>query len=110
MDLNLVVLCGRIAVLPEHRQFDSGASQLRVLLTVRTDAPNPRVELIPVIVWNPPEDLLAARFEIGARMWVSGMLQRRFRDSDNDTRRGSALDVVAHKTLVGAAAEDVLSL
>jgi single-stranded DNA-binding protein len=39
MDLNLVVLCGRLAVEPELRTFESGTRLMRLLVTVRSDWP-----------------------------------------------------------------------
>ena len=34
MDLNLVVLCGRLAIDPELQMFDSGTRLIRLLMTV----------------------------------------------------------------------------
>ncbi len=94
MDLNLVVLCGRLAAPAEHRRFDSGATHLRLLITVRTELPNPRLDLIPVLVWDPPDHLLGSLLP-GSRVWVSGMVQRRFWEPDAADQRRSGLEVVA---------------
>ena len=39
MDLNLVVLCGRLAAPAEIRQFESGSRLARYLVTVRSEEP-----------------------------------------------------------------------
>ncbi len=90
MDLNLVVLAGRLAVEPEIREFESGARLARFLMTVTTEDPRRRVDVVPVTLWEPsPADLGATA---GERFWVSGMVQRRFW-SAGDGRR-SQLQVI----------------
>lgn len=100
MDLNLVVLCGRLAAPPELIQFDSGASRIRLLLAVRNVLPAPRIDLLPVIMWKPPEELLG--LEADERVWVTGILQRRFWDAPGPGRRASSVQVVAHRIDRGA--------
>ena len=78
MDMNLAVLAGRLAAPAEHRQFASGAEYLRLLVTVRTKEPRPRVDVIPVTLWDPPLELVAGCRTPGTRLWVAGALQRRF--------------------------------
>lgn len=93
MDLNLVVLCGRLAVTPEVQEFESGSRLIRYLVTVKSIAPRRRVDVVPVVRWDPqPEEDL--ELEAGRRVWVAGMVQRRFWES-TDGRR-SRLEVVAH--------------
>ena len=41
MDLNLIVLAGRLAAPPETASFDSGASFVRYLVTIRSDEASP---------------------------------------------------------------------
>jgi single-strand DNA-binding protein len=93
MDLNLVVVAGRLAAPPEIRQFESGAILARYLITVRAEAPRIRVDVIPVTLWDPPDELLDADLAPGDRLWVSGSVQRRFW-SEPDGRR-SRIEVVA---------------
>ncbi len=93
MDLNLVVLSGRLAAPPELRVFESGVRLIRYLITVRADEPRRRVDVIPVTQWDPPEDLLALEVEVGQRIWATGTVQRRFW-SNPDGRR-SRLEIVA---------------
>jgi single-strand DNA-binding protein len=95
MDLNLVVLCGRLATEPELRAFDSGAQLIRLLVTVRSDEPRRRVDVVPVTLWDPPEELLGDLPQRGSRVWVCGSVQRRFWESPEGRR--SRLEVVAEQ-------------
>lgn len=97
MDLNLVVLCGRVATEPELRVFESGASLIRILMTIRTELPQGRIDLIPVIVWDPPDQLKDGSLVAGDRIWVSGSLRRRFwTDQGSDARR-SRIEVIGQQ-------------
>lgn len=94
MDLNVVVLAGRLAAEPEIRTFAGGASLVRYLLTVRSDEPRRRVDVLPVTLWNPARDLLERPFPPGTSLWAAGSAQRRFWASA--TGRVSAIELVAH--------------
>lgn len=93
MDLNLTVLAGRLAAPPEIRQFESGSRLARYLVTVRTEEPRRRVDVIPITLWDPPEELLDAEPAPGSRLWVAAALQRRFWSVEEGRR--SRLEVVA---------------
>jgi single-stranded DNA-binding protein len=95
MDLNLIVLCGRLAVEPELKEFDSGSCLVRLLVTVRSDEPKRRVDVVPVTLWDPPQDLLEDMPGKGRRIWVCGSVQRRFWESPEGRR--SRLEVVAEQ-------------
>lgn len=95
MDINLVVLAGRLAVDAEHRVFDSGAHLLRLLVTVRSDEPRRRVDVVPVTLWDPTTDLTEGSLQAGTRIWVTGTVQRRFWESPEGRR--SRLEIVAHQ-------------
>ncbi|MBT8211866.1 MAG: single-stranded DNA-binding protein [Acidimicrobiia bacterium] len=94
MDLNLVVVSGRLATLPELRTFQSGSSLLRLLVTVRSDEPRSRVDVIPITVWDPPESLLDGQLTPGRRVWVAGATQRRFWSTEGGKR--SRIEIVAN--------------
>ena len=98
MDLNLVVLCGRLATDPELRAFDSGAQLARLLVTVRSDEPRRRVDVVPVTLWDPPGEFLGDPPVKGQRVWVCGSVQRRFWESPDGRR--SRLEVVAEQVNV----------
>jgi len=95
MDLNLIVLCGRLATDPEMRVFDSGTRLVRYLITVRVDHPRKRVDVIPVTLWDPSDELVAEPGEKGDRMWVCGAVQRRYWESPDGRR--SRIEVVAEQ-------------
>lgn len=95
MDLNVVILCGRVAAQPEYRSFNSGSSLVRLLVTVRSDTPARRIDLIPVVKWDPSEEL--GSLVPGTRVWVKGLVQRRFWDSAANGERHSRLEIVAEQ-------------
>ena len=99
MDLNLIVLCGRLAVDAEVRTFDSGSRLIRYLVTTRIDYPRRRVDVIPVTLWDPTDDLVAAAGAKGERVWVCGSVNRRYWES-TDGRR-SRIEVVAEQIKIG---------
>lgn len=94
LDLNLVVLCGRLAAPVEIRQFESGSRLARYLVTVRSEEPR-RVDVVPVTLWDPPADLVDAEPAPGQAVWVAGSVQRRFWSGAEGRR--SRLEVVAEQ-------------
>ena len=95
MDLNLVVLSGRLAAPTEMRTFESGARLARYLVTCRSDEPR-RVDVIPVTTWDPPPEM--EDIGPGTPLWVAGSAQRRFWDTG--TGRRSRLEIVADQVCV----------
>jgi single-stranded DNA-binding protein len=95
MDLNLVVLCGRLATDPEFRVFDSGTKMVRFLVTVRSDIPRRRIDVVPVTLWDPDDEIATDPPTKGQRIWVCGSVQRRYWES-SDGRR-SRLEVMAEQ-------------
>lgn len=93
MDLNLVVVSGRLAAPPELRTFDSGSRLIRYLITCRTDEPRRRVDVIPVTQWDPPADSVAFDAAPGTAVWVAASAQRRFWGEAEGRR--SRLEIVA---------------
>ncbi len=93
LDLNLVVLCGRLATDPEIRVFDSGSRLVRLLVTVRAQAPRRRTDVIPVTYWDPSDDFVEELPGRAHRVWVCGAVQRRYWESPDGRR--SRIEVVA---------------
>lgn len=93
MDLNLFVVAGRIAAPPELREFDDGSRLLRYLITATTTEPSRRVDVLPIVKWDPPTALVADPGEPGRPVWACGAVQRRFW-SDTAGRR-SRIELVA---------------
>jgi single-stranded DNA-binding protein len=104
MDLNLVVVSGRLAAPPELRQFESGARLARYLVTVRLEEPTRRVDVLPVTLWDPDAELLDADPAPGARVWAVGSLQRRFWSATEGRR--SRLELVADQVCVRPPTEE----
>lgn len=103
IDLNLTVLCGRVATEPEIRVFDSGTRLIRYLITVRAEAPRRRVDVVPVTLWDPTDDQVESPGERGDRIWICGSVQRRFWESPDGRR--SRLEVVAEQVTIHEVAE-----
>ena len=94
MYFNLVVLNGRLAAPVEYRSFASGSRLARLLITVRSTEPRQRVDVLPVTVWDPAEELFDPEPQPGSGVWVAGMVQRRFCE-DGQGRR-SNIELVAN--------------
>jgi single-stranded DNA-binding protein len=98
VDLNLVVLAGRIAAEPEIRTFESGATLMRLLVTVRSEEPRRRLDVIPVVQWDPDPDDMPDGPVRGRSVWVAGSVQRRFWSVDDG--RHSRIEVIAHEVAI----------
>ena len=98
MDLNLVVIAGRIAAEPDIQTFESGTTLMRLLVTVRSEEPRRRLDVIPVVQWNPDTHAIPDEPVRGRRVWVVGALQRRFWSADDG--RLSKVEIVAHEIAV----------
>ena len=94
-DINLVVLAGRLAAPPTVETFDTGNTLVRMLLTVRTNKPRRRIDVIPVAWHNPdPKDI---PHQTGTKLWVAGSTQRRWWTDQKHSR----LQVVASQVVTG---------
>lgn len=98
MDINLAVLCGRLATAPELRVFDSGARHMRFLVTVAAERPRRRIDVVPVTLVDPSDDLADNPPEQNSRVWVTGVVQRR--SIDGPEGRRSRIEVMADQVTV----------
>lgn len=109
-DLNLFVVSGRLAAAAQVNDFTDfqkgDVVNVRFLLTVRSNHPRRRVDVLPVVVWSPDDETLAALSAAapGTRIWASGSVQRRF--TDTGTGRTSRLEMVANAVAVSRTDED----
>jgi single-stranded DNA-binding protein len=94
MNMNLVVLAGKLAAPPELREFESGSRLLRSLVTVRSEAPRRRVDVLPVTLWDPEDGHKLIDAPVGKGVWIVGSIQRRFWNGVEGRR--SRLEIVAH--------------
>ena len=95
MDLNLVVIAGRIAAEPDIQTLESGTTLMRLLVTVRSEEPRRRLDVIPVVRWNPDIDAIPDGPIRGRKLWLVGALHRRFWSAEDG--RLSRVEVVAHE-------------
>ncbi len=93
MDLNLVVLAGRLAAVPEMRVLEDGRRLVRYLVTVKAEEPRRRIDVLPVTMWDPPDGLVAEGPAPGRRIWAAGAVRRRFWSAEEGRR--SRIEVVA---------------
>ncbi|MCL1594750.1 MAG: single-stranded DNA-binding protein [Actinomycetia bacterium] len=98
MDLNLIVVAGRLSAEPELITFASGTKLLRLLVTVRSEHPRRRIDVLPVVLWDPGDDVLPDRPCRGLTVWVAGSVQRRFWSAGDG--RTSKVEIVAHDVQV----------
>jgi single-stranded DNA-binding protein len=97
-DFNLVLICGRVASAPDLRHYDSGARRLRMLVTVRSEHPRRRIDVLPVTVWDPEDHLVDPGLPVGSRVMVAGVVQRSFWDGPEGSR--SRLQVLGRHVAV----------
>ncbi|MCL1598579.1 MAG: single-stranded DNA-binding protein [Actinomycetia bacterium] len=95
MDLNLVVIAGRLTLEPEIRVFEGGATLVRYLVTTKSGGGDTgereRIDVVPVVLWDADEE--ATKFERGDRVWIAGSIQRRFWSDDHSRR--NRIEIVA---------------
>jgi single-strand DNA-binding protein len=95
MDRNLVVLSGRLSAPLEILDRDGGEQVGRLLMAVRSEAPTTRLDLVPVIWWNPADPQFDRMGPVGSRVEITGAVQRRFWEGPGGRR--SRLEVVARE-------------
>ena len=107
MDLNLVVLEGKLAAPADLRVFETGSRLVRLLVSVKVSEPRKRLDVIPVMWWDPPAEVIDHLPDREQRVWVSGSLQRRFWDGPEGRR--SRFEVVAEQvTFTRQTGEDLV--
>ncbi|MEN8238542.1 MAG: single-stranded DNA-binding protein [Actinomycetota bacterium] len=94
MNLNIIVITGRLAAEPELTTFASGSRLVRLLVTVRSDEPRRRIDVLPVVMWDPAEHIPLDELTRGAGVWIAGSVQRRFWSAE--AGRTSRVEIVAH--------------
>ena len=93
MDVNELVLNGRLAAAPDYRVLESGSRMARLLVAVRSEVPHSRLDVLPVVWWEPEDEFVAAPPQVGERVRITGSVQRRYWESADGRR--SKLEVVA---------------
>jgi single-stranded DNA-binding protein len=98
MDLNMVMLEGRLAAAPEYRVLDSGSRMARLLVAVRSEEPNSRLDVLPVVWWEPEDEFVSSPALVGRRVSIGGSVQRRYWESADGRR--SKIEVVATRVTI----------
>jgi len=78
MDNNAVALRGRLAADAELRVFESGRRLIKFLVVAQVDYPVRRVDIVPVTLWDPSDELADDPGEMGRPISVCGSVRRRF--------------------------------
>jgi single-stranded DNA-binding protein len=99
MDVNELVISGRLAAAPEYRVLESGSTMARLLVAVRSEDPHSRLDVLPVVWWEPEEEFVAAPPGVGSRVSIAGSVQRRYWESA-DGRRSKLEVVAAHVSVI----------
>ncbi len=98
MDINLIVIAGKLAAEPELKEYESGTHLLRILVTVHSDEPHRRIDILPIVMWDPDDELVEEMTLSGSvrgrSIWVIGAVQRRFWAKSQG--RVSKVEIVAH--------------
>ena len=97
-DLNLAVLCGRLTTEPDLSIHDSGSRTLTLLVTVSARHPRRRIDVVPVTLYDPPDELVDDLPGANTRIWVTGVVQRRSQDGPEGRR--TRIEIVADQVAV----------
>ncbi|MEX1279317.1 MAG: hypothetical protein AB1Z55_01200 [Acidimicrobiia bacterium] len=91
-DTNVVLLVGRLAGPVERRRHPmAGIDSARFEVSVRSPGPPRRVDVLPVVWWDPPPGFEDTA--VGTVVQVAGGVRRRFWATEDG--RTSRLDLVA---------------
>ncbi len=98
MDLNLVVLTGRLAATPETTTFENGARVTKFLVTVKSEQPTRRLDVLPVVLWIDRDDDTDeyVSWNAGDSVWIAGSVQRRFWQQGTSDQPRTRIEIVAH--------------
>lgn len=98
MDINLMVVSGRVAAAPTLTEFETGETLVKLLVATRITTPRRRVDVLPVTFYSQfftPDDIeTVASLSHGQGIYLTGMVQRRF--FGTEAGRRSQLEIVAH--------------
>ena len=111
LNLNKVVLAGRITTDPELRQTPSGVSVLRVNLAVNRrfskggEQGEQQTDFISLVAWRQTAEFIAKYFRKGSALCVTGSIQTRTWQDQQGQKRYSTEVVVDEAMLVDARGE-----
>ena len=102
LNLNKVVLCGRLTADPELKQTGSGIAVVTFTLAVNRrfqsrqagDAPAQQADFISLVAWRQTAEFISKYFKKGSALCVTGSLQTRSWQDQQGNRRYSTEVVV----------------
>ena len=100
LNLNKVVLCGRLTATPELKQTTNGISVVSFTLAVNRrystdgDPARQKADFISVIAWRQTAEFITKYFDKGNAICITGSIQTRTWEDDMGKKR-YATDVVA---------------
>ena len=94
LNLNKVILCGRLTGNPELKTTQSGISVVSFTLAVNrryrsseANAQQPQADFINLVAWRQTAEFIARYFRKGSALCVTGSIQtRRWTDQQGQTR------------------------
>lgn len=101
LNLNKVVLCGRLTATPELKQTTSGISVCNFTLAVNrrfAKENEPKADFINVIAWRQTAEFITKYFDKGNSICIVGSIQTRSWKDDKGNNR-YATDVVADEAM-----------
>lgn len=99
-DLNEVRLRGTLSAPVEIKNYPSGGTSAHLLVTVRTEDPVMRVDVLPVVLWEPydHDDFDPDEAQVGDTVDLVAQVRRRFWAAEDGRR--SRLELVAKSVKV----------
>lgn len=107
LNLNKVILCGRLCAEPELKQTPSGVSVLSFNLAVNRrfqsrsadgQTQSPQADFISVVAWRQTAEFISRYFHKGSAICVTGSLQTRTWQDQNGQKR-YATEVVVDEAM-----------
>ena len=100
LNLNKVVLCGRLTANPELKTTQSGISVASFTLAVnrRYSKENQEVDFINCIAWRQTAEFISRYFSKGSSLAVTGSIQTRTW-TDNNNQKRFATEVVVDEAM-----------
>ena len=104
LNLNKVVLAGRITADPELKQTPSGVSVVRFTLAVNrrfsrnNDQGEQQTDFITMVAWRQTAEFISKYFKKGSAICVTGSIQTRTWNDNNGNKR-YATEVVADEAM-----------
>ena len=105
LNLNKVILCGRLTADPELKQTQSGIAVVTFTLAVNrrfqsrsADQQQAQADFITLVAWRPTAEFISKYFKKGSALCVTGSLQTRSWQDQQGTRR-YATEVVVDEAM-----------